>query len=395
MTDAERVVVVGASMGGLRAAEQLRAAGWTGAITVVGDEPHMPYNRPPLSKDVLAGEVSHAAVAFRLRASCADVDWRLGEAAVGADLAGRRVRLAGGESLSYAGLVVATGLRPRRLNRPGPSAGRHVVRTLDDAHGLRAVLGPGRRVVVVGAGFIGCEVAATARSLGAEVTVVAPEPEPMYRPLGADLGAALRRRHLARGVCFELGHTVDHLTGEERVTGVVLDDGRTLPADAVVEAVGSIPNTEWLAGNGLDLGDGVRCDELLRVESWPDVVAVGDVARFVNPRYDDVPRRVEHWSIPTDSAKHAARTLAAHLAGTDCVAPAFAPLPTFWSDQYDERLQSYGAPGLGGADIRLLEGDWDGDCAVGYHHAGTLVGVVALGGKAIALATKYRRELVG
>ncbi|MFE2868740.1 NAD(P)/FAD-dependent oxidoreductase [Embleya sp. NPDC059259] len=391
---APRVVVVGASMGGLRAAEQLRAAGWHGALTVIGDEPHMPYNRPPLSKDALAGGLAHAEVAFRLRASCADVDWRLGRRAVGVDLGRRRIRLADGESVSYAGLVVATGLRPRRLTCPGPRTGRHVVRTLDDARHLRAALGPGRRVVVVGAGFIGCEVAATARSLGAEVTVVAPEPEPMHRPLGADLGAALRRRHLARGVRFELGRTVRHTTGERHVRGVVLDDGRELPADAVVEAIGSIPNTEWLAGNGLDLTDGVRCDALLRVESRPDVVAVGDVARFANPRYDDVPRRVEHWSIPTDSAKHAARTLAAHLAGTDCASTPFAPLPTFWSDQYDQRLQSYGAPGLGGADIRLLEGDWDGDCAVGYHRAGALVGVVALGGRAIALAAKYRRELV-
>ncbi|MFI6586252.1 NAD(P)/FAD-dependent oxidoreductase [Embleya sp. NPDC050493] len=392
---APRVVVVGASMGGLRAAEQLRAAGWDGGITVIGDEPHMPYNRPPLSKEVLAGGVTHAAVAFRLRAGCADVDWRLGRPAVGVDLTARTVRLAGGESLSYAGLVVATGLRPRRLTCPGPSAGRHVVRTLDDAHRLHAALGPGRRVVVVGAGFIGCEVAATARSLGAEVTVVAPEPEPMHRPLGTDLGAALRRRHLARGVRFELGHTVRHVTGDRQVTGVVLDDGRELPAHVVVEAIGAIPNTEWLAGNGLDLADGVRCDALLRVESRPDVVAVGDVARFANPRYDDVPRRVEYWSIPTDSAKHAARTLAAYLAGSaDRASTPFAPLPTFWSDQYDERLQSYGAPGLGGADIRLLEGDWDADCAVGYHRAGALVGVVALGGRAITLAAKYRRELI-
>lgn len=370
MTD-RRVVVVGASMGGLRAAEQLRAAGWTGGITVVGDEKHMPYNRPPLSKDVLAGEVSHAAVAFRPRASCADVDWRLGDAVVGADLTARTVRFAGGDSLSYAGLVVATGLRPRRLTCPGPSAGRHVVRTLDDAQALRAALGPGRRVVVVGAGFIGCEVAATARSLGADVTVVAPEAEPMQRPLGTELGAALRRRHLAHGVRFELGRTVGHLVGEERVRGIVLDDGRELPADTVVEAVGSIPNTEWLADNGLDLGDGVRCDALLRVESRPDVVAVGDVARFANPRYDDVPRRVEHWSIPTDSAKHAARTLAAHLAGVAHDASAFAPLPTFWSDQYEERLQSFGAPGLGAGTSACWRGSGTGTARWGTTATGS------------------------
>ncbi|MGW9210270.1 NAD(P)/FAD-dependent oxidoreductase [Embleya sp. NPDC055664] len=388
-----RVVVVGASMGGLRAAEQLRAAGWTGGITVLGDEPHMPYNRPPLSKDALAGEVTHAAVAFRLRASCADVDWRLGEAVTGVDLDARRVRLAGGSSLSYAGLVVATGLRARRLGCPGPAVGRHVVRTLDDARGLRDALGPGRRVVVVGAGFIGCEVAATARLSGAEVTVVAREAEPMYRPLGAELGAAVRRRHTDRGVRFELGRTVERLTGKGHATGVVLDDGRTLPADVVIEAIGAIPNTEWLTGNGLDLTDGVRCDAALRVESRPDVVAVGDVARFANPRYDDVPRRVEHWSIPTDTARHAARTLTAHLSDTAAPDAPFAPLPGFWSDQYEDRLQSYGAPALGATDIRLLEGTWTTACAVGYHRDDTLVGVVALTPRGHPLSTKYRGHL--
>ncbi|MCF2525803.1 NAD(P)/FAD-dependent oxidoreductase [Yinghuangia sp. KLBMP8922] len=381
-------------MGGLRAAEQLRAAGWSGPVTVVGDEPHMPYNRPPLSKEVLASDVTHPAVAFRARASTADVAWRLGTPVASADLAARTVTLADDTQLPYTGLVVATGIRPRRLPCPGPVAGRHVVRTLDDAQNLRAALRPGSRVVVVGAGFIGCEVAATARGLGAEVAVVAPEAEPMTRPLGAELGAALRRRHEARGVVFHLGRTVGHFSGIDAVTGLVLDDGTALPADLVVEAVGSTPNTAWLDGNGLDLSDGVLCDALLRVEGRPDVVAVGDVARFPNARYDDVPRRVEHWSIPTDTAKRAARTLAAHLAGEAVDGEPFAPLPAFWSDQYAERLQSFGAPGLGVDDIRLLEGDFDADCVVGYHAEGRLVGVVALGGGAAATAARYRGALV-
>ncbi|MDX3801422.1 FAD/NAD(P)-binding oxidoreductase [Streptomyces sp. AK04-3B] len=391
------IVVAGGSMGGLRAAEQLRAAGWTGAVTVVGDEPHMPYNRPPLSKDVLAGRAPFASLAFTPKAAAADVEWRLGTKVVAARLDERTVTLDDGRALSYDGLVVATGMRPRRLRCPGPLAGRHTVRTLDDAKGLREKLtGPGVRLVVVGAGFIGCEVAATAVRLGvAEVTVVDPLPLPMAGPLGELLGRALLKRHEERGVRFALGTGVAGFQGEERVTGVVLAEGRVLPADVVVESVGSVANVEWLDGNGLDLADGVLTDERLRVGGRPDVVAVGDVARFPNARYDGVPRRVEHWSIPTDTARHAAKTLVAGLTGADMEPGPFAPLPTFWSDQHDFRLQSFGAPGLGTDDVRVLDGDPEGDVLVGYHTGGRLVGVVALGGPATATAAaRYRAQLL-
>ncbi|MFF7264173.1 NAD(P)/FAD-dependent oxidoreductase [Streptomyces sp. NPDC008159] len=386
-----RVVVAGASMAGLRAAEQLRAAGWTGAITLVGDEPHMPYNRPPLSKEVLAGKAPFESLAFRPRASVADVEWRLGTRVVASRLADRTVVLDDGSELSYDSLVAATGMRPRRLRCPGPLAGRHTVRTLADAQGLRAELTrPGARVVVVGAGFIGCEVAATAVGLGvAEVTVVDPLPLPMVGPLGELLGRALLARHEERGVRFALGTGVAGFAGEDRVTGVILDDGAVLPADVVVESVGSLANTEWLDGNGLDLTDGVLTDEQLRVGGRPEVVAVGDVARFPNARYDGVPRRVEHWCIPTDTAKHAAKVL------TGAEPAPFAPLPTFWSDQHDFRLQSFGAPVLGKDDVRVLEGDPAGDVLVGYHRDDRLVGVVALGGPAIAsAAARHRADLL-
>ncbi|MFG2797048.1 NAD(P)/FAD-dependent oxidoreductase [Streptomyces pseudovenezuelae] len=385
------IVVAGASMGGLRAAEQLRAASWTGRITVVGDEPHMPYNRPPLSKEVLAGRAPFASLAFTPKASAADVEWRLGARIVASRLAERTVSLDDGSVLPYDGLVVATGMRPRRLGCPGPLTGRHTVRTIDDAQGLRDELTrPGARVVVVGAGFIGCEVAATAVALGvAEVTVVDPLPLPMVGPLGELLGRALLKRHEERGVRFALGTGVAGFAGKDRVTGVVLSDGTVLEADVVVESVGSVANTEWLDGNGLDLSDGVLTDGLLRVGGRPEVVAVGDVARFPNARYDGVPRRVEHWSIPTDTAKHAART----LVGTE-QAP-FAPLPTFWSDQHEFRLQSFGAPALGKDDVRILDGDPEGDVLVGYHTGGRLVGVVALGGHAAATgAARYRAQLL-
>ncbi|MDP4504490.1 NAD(P)/FAD-dependent oxidoreductase [Nonomuraea turcica] len=392
-----RVVVVGASLGGLRAAEQLRAAGWTGAITVVGDEPVMPYNRPPLSKEVLAGKGSFESLAFRPRASVADVEWVLGAAVTSADLGRRVLGLAHGAELAFDGLVVATGVRPRRLGCPGPLRGRHTVRTVADARALRTELvRPGARVAVVGAGFIGCEVAATAVALGAaEVIVADPEPLPMLRPLGELLARDLLRRHEQRGVRFALGTAVTGFEGEDRVTGVVLGDGRRPAADVVIEAVGSIPNTEWLAGNGLDLADGVRTDELLRVGGLPHVVAVGDVARFPNARYDGVPRRIEHWSMPADTAKRAARTLAAHLAGAEPDPEPFAPLPTFWSDQHDFRLQCFGAPALGLDDVRVLEGEPGGDVVAGYHSAGRLVGVVALGGPAAtAAAARHRSGLL-
>ncbi|MGW0821063.1 NAD(P)/FAD-dependent oxidoreductase [Streptomyces sp. NPDC002845] len=393
-----RIIVAGASLGGLRAAEQLRAAGWTGGITVVGDEPHMPYNRPPLSKEVLAGKATFESLAFTPKASAADVEWRLGTKAVAARLDERTVALDDGSTLSYDGLVVATGMRPRRLRCPGPLAGRHTVRTIDDARSLRDELTrPGARVVVVGAGFIGCEVAATAVGLGAaEVTVVDPLPQPMAGPLGELLARALLKRHEERGVRFALGSGVTGFEGSaDRVTGVVLSDGTVLPADVVVESVGSLANTEWLDGNGLDLSDGVLTDEHLRVGGRPEVVAVGDVARFPNARYDGVPRRVEHWSVPADTAKHAAKSLAAHLAGGDVELASFAPLPTFWSDQHDFRLQSFGAPGLGLDDVRVLGGEPDGDVLVGYHTEGRLVGVVALGGQAAAMgAAKYRAQLL-
>lgn len=392
----QRVVVVGAGLGGLRAAEQLRAAKFAGEVVMVGDELHLPYNRPPLSKEGLAGQLAHDAVAFRRKSSVDDVCWRLGESVVAADLRARTVGLSNGSDLAYDGLVAATGARARRLPLDAPLAWRHVVRTLDDATRLRADLGPGRQVVVIGSGFIGCEVAATASLLGCEVNVVDPMPVPLQRPLGSEVGSELRRRHEQHGVRFHLGRTVACLDGRQGADGgperLVLDDGTVLSATVVVEAVGSIPNVAWLEGNRLDLSDGVLCDGGLRPLS-PDgavrtAVAIGDIARFTNPMFDEVPRRVEHWNVPTETARRAARVLAADLAaeadhgtlGPDPLEtlPPFAPMPAFWSDQYDIRLQSFGLPGLGD-DVRVLEGVLTRECAVGYHLQDVLVGVVFLG----------------
>lgn len=406
---AGHAVVVGASLGGLRAAEQLVSAGWDGPVTVVGAERHMPYNRPPLSKEVLrelpatgspreCADGAHERVAFRLRDSLGAVAWRLGCRAIAASLAERSVILEDGSELHYDALVIATGLRPRSLSLPGAESDRFVLRTLDDAARLRRRLEEGTRVVVIGGGFIGCEIAATATQLGCRVTVVEPEPAPMARALGPALGAALARHHGERGVDFRLGRTVAafRTAGPEgRLVGVTLDDGSELDADVVVEAVGSVPNTEWLERNGLDLDDGVLCDNHLRVEGRPDVVAVGDVARFPNPLFDDVPRRVEHWSVPTDTAKRAAATLAA-LQRPEPPDPApFAPMPSFWSDQFDLRIQGVGAFALGER-YEVLEGSLEEDLsrgvAVGAWREGRLVGAITIGLPA-SRSIHYRRQI--
>lgn len=384
------VVVVGGSLGGLRAAEQLRSAGHDGPVTVVGEEAWLPYNRPPLSKEVLADPGDHdparlhAGIAFRRRASIEDVEFRLGRRVVSSDLARRALALDDGTALTYDGLVVATGLRARRLAVPGPTEGRHVVRTLDDACALRAAIADASQVVVVGAGFVGCETAASLHKLGLPVTVVHPEAVAFEPALGREVGAAIQRHLEAAGITFVSSVGVAAYAGVGAVAGVLLDDGRTLEASLVVEAVGSACNTEWLEGNGLDLSDGVLTDNDLRVVGAERVVAVGDVTRFPNPLFGPdlgaAPRRVEHWSMPTDTAKRAAATLVADLAGTPGPDTPFAPTPSFWSDLLDLRLQAYGSPALG-SELRLEEGDLArlGDGAVvTYHHEGALVGVLAV-----------------
>lgn len=360
-----QVVVVGAGLGGLRAAESLRGQGFD--VTVIGDEAHLPYNRPPLSKESLKGGVEVEGLHFRRKHD--DIDWRLGAAVTGCSLKSRVVYV-DDAAYTFDGLVIASGIRPRHLPVSGPQP--QVLRTADDALALRARLTPGASLLVIGAGFIGCEVAATARQLGCEVTVTAYDAEPMVRPLGPELGAAMRAHHEAHGVTFQLGQGVS----EFHEDGVTLADGTRLTADVVIEAVGSVPNVEWLHGNDLDLADGVLTDNLMRVTGTDvPVVAVGDIARFPNPRFDDVPRRIEHWNLPTETGKRAGQTLGALLNGEEPTGD-FRPMPAFWSDQYDIGLQSYGLPALGEA--TLVDGDWSGDCIVEYLRDGEVIGVVGV-----------------
>lgn len=387
------VVIVGAAMGGLRTAESLRRSGYSGAIQIVGDEAHLPYNRPPLSKDVLSSEVTHEAVAFPARAETSDVEWMLGSRATAVDLDARTITT-DTATLPFRALVIATGLRPRRLDLPA-LAGRHAVRSLDDAMALRAELEPGARVTVVGSGFLGCELASTATKLGCTVTIVTPSAEPMIRPLGEMLARELRGRLEAQGVAFELGATVAALEGTARVESVTTSTGRIIPTDVVIEAIGSDCNDDWLAGSGLDLSDGVLANNALRAVTSEgardDVYVVGDIARFPNPLFDEVPRRIEHWNIPTDTGKRAGAVLGGWLAGDDTAATQpFAPMPSFWSNQFDIKLQAYGLPGLAD-EVSIVEGDLAGEVAVGYYRHGRLVGVVGVGLKAALLP--YRQQI--
>lgn len=383
------VLIIGASMGGLRAAEALRRFGYAGPITVIGEERHAPYNRPPLSKEVLAAEVSHEAVAFPQRESTADVNWVLGTRVESADLEHGTVTDSNGETHAYGTLIIATGLRPKRLSvQNGELAGRHAVRTLDDAIKLRKDLKPGARVVVIGAGFIGCEVAATARKLGCEVTIVGPGAHPITRPLGVELAKELQRRHEAMGVKFFMKTAVTDLIGTTAVEGVVLDTGEIVFCDVIVEAIGSHPNTEWLEGNDLDLSDGVLTDNDMRAvkangEAWPNVFVIGDVARFANPLFDGTARRVEHWNIPTDTAKRVAQVFNGQAEGQ------FAPIPSFWSDQYDMHILAYGLLALAD-EVKLIAGEIEGECVFGYYREGKMVGVCGIGMRTTVMG--YRKE---
>ena len=388
-------------MGGLRTAEALRRFGYAGAITVIGAEVWAPYNRPPLSKEVLANVVSHQAVAFEQRSATSDVNWVLGTRAIALDAQHNTVTDENGAVHPYSALVIATGLRPRRLNLPnGELIGRHFLRTLDDAIDLRAVLVPGANVVIAGSGFVGCEVAATASKLGCAVTVIGRDSHPMLRPLGFELAAEMQRRHEAQGVKFLMHRGVDDLLGDSRVKGVMLDDGSLLPCDVFVEAVGSTTNVEWLEGNNLDLNDGVLVDNSMRVirlnsEPLDNVYAIGDVARFANLLFDDVARRVEHWNIPTDTGKRAAAVIAAQRTGSEnwpgILDEPFKPVPSFWSDQYDVHLLAFGSLALADR-AELVAGEISGDCVFEYHRGEQLVGVCGIGMRSVVQS--YRAKFV-
>lgn len=376
-TPPRRVVVVGASLAGLRAAEALRERGFDGELVVVGDEPHMPYDRPPLSKALLAGTAQPAGVALPVAADL-DAEWRLGSPATRLDPRERVVETADGAVLPYDGLVIATGASARGWPGPGPvpETGVLTIRGLDDALALRSAL-RGGRLVVVGAGFLGSEVAAVARTAGVAVTLVEPTGQPMERALGAAVGGLVADVHREHGVDLRLSTTAVRLDSADGVVGTTLSDGDRVTAEAVVLALGADPNTGWLAGSGLDVVGGVACDRSGRAlttggEPLPDVVAAGDVCRFPQPLAGGALVNLGHWTSAAEQARTAAETL---LRGPGAPEP---QVPSFWSDQYDLRIRSVGLPHL--ADERqVLELDPRRRRAeVLYRRGGELVGAVAV-----------------
>ncbi len=371
LDDRSTVVVVGASLAGLRAVEEARALGFGGRLIAVGAEPHLPYDRPPLSKQVLAGEWDADRTALRsLPYDDLAVDWHLGRRAAALNVADRVVLLADGERLGFDACVLATGAVPRTLPETPPLAGIHVLRTLDDCLALRAELEHGPRVVVVGAGFIGAEVAATCRGRGLDVSVLEALPAPMVRGLGPALGRALGQLHVDHGVDLRLGVGVAGFEGHDRVEGVVLGDGRVVAADVVVVGIGVRPATDWLEESGLRLEDGVVCDATCLAA--PGVVAAGDLARWPNPRFGES-MRLEHWTNAAEQGAFVARRLL-HRNGD---APVFDPVPFVWSDQYDVKIQVVGV--VHGDDrIEIVEGSVaDRRFVAAVGRDGRLVGAVA------------------
>jgi NADPH-dependent 2,4-dienoyl-CoA reductase/sulfur reductase-like enzyme len=330
------IAIVGTSLAGLRAAETLRRDGFDERIVAISAERHLPYDRPPLSKELLRGDWEPEQVVLRKQGvDDLELDWRLDTRAVALDVSAREVELHDGERIAFDGLVIATGATPRRLRTQPDLVGVRVLRTLDDALALRALLVARPKVVVIGAGFIGAEVAATCRARGLEVTLLEMLPQPMVRGLGPELGAAIAAVHRDHGVDLRTGVTVEgiHDDGNGQVTGVQLGDGTHVAADVVVVGVGVVPETGWLEGSGLTLDNGVVCDASCCAA--PNVVAAGDVARWPNLLFDGALMRLEHWTNATEQGVAAAR----RLLGDES---AFAPVPFVWSDQYDRKIQSVG-----------------------------------------------------
>jgi len=412
---ASRTVIVGASLAGLRIAETLRQEGFGGPITLLGAEPDAPYDRPPLSKGLLAGTVQPSEIDLRSPSQLRElgVEFVRGVAATGLDLAAATLDTTAGP-LSYDRLAIATGSAPRELARkicPPGVRGVYYLRTRVDALALRRALGvPGVRLVVIGAGVIGAEVAATARGLGASVDVVEPLLAPLVRVVGAVAGGALGEIHRARGVRLHLGQGVAQvLAGRDEghvvVEGVELSDGRVLPADAVLVAIGAAPVTGWLEGSGLEVHDGLCCDTTLAAAER--VVAAGDVVRFWSERAGRS-MRLEHWTNAAEQGTYAGRRL---LAGWDgwrrernCRSEAgpgsdpspaapltYDPIPYVWSDQYDLRLQIVGFPSEHDEFV-VVDGDLAAGRGVGlYGREGHLVAVLGIG--RARLVMDYRRLL--
>lgn len=345
-----RVVIVGAGHAGGTAAALLRQYGYAGPITLLGDEPIAPYQRPPLSKAWLKGEADADSLALKPVSFYAehDIDLRMGVRVAAIDRQARAVRLADGETVPYDALILATGARARRLTLPGAELnGVLELRTAADAETLKTAIGPGKTVAIIGGGYIGLEAAASARALGAEAVVVEVLPRVLARVASEPLSDFFQAYHRARGVRFELGVGVAGFKGEAgRITGVELSDGRTIACDMALVGVGALPNEELASAAGLDCANGVVVDLEART-SDPAIFAIGDVTNRPMPLYD---RRHRLESVP--NALEQAKQAACAITGRPAPAP---EVPWFWSDQYDVKLQIAGVPFE--CDETVLRGD--------------------------------------
>lgn len=362
------IVIVGGGLAAARTAEQLRRSEYSGRIVIVSDEAHLPYDRPPLSKEVLRKEVDDVALKPREWYDEMDVTLRLGSVATSLDTAAQTVTLDDGTVLGYDELVIATGLVPRRIPAFGDLEGVHVLRSFDQSLALREHASGAQRAVVVGAGFIGCEVAASLRSLGVDVVLVEPQPTPLASVLGEQIGELVARLHRDEGVDVRLGVSVAEVRGDGHVEAVVLTDGTELTADLVVVGIGSRPATQWLDGSGVAVDNGVVCDDAGRT-SAPKVWALGDVASWRDAKGHQA--RVEHWSNIADQVRVAVPA----MLGQDV--PSAVVVRYFWSDQYDVKIQCLGEPEATDK-VHLVEDDGRKFLAY-YERDGVLVGVVGGG----------------
>ncbi|MFF8532730.1 NAD(P)/FAD-dependent oxidoreductase [Streptomyces sp. NPDC015532] len=378
-----RIVVVGASLAGLRAAETLRDKGFAGSLTLIGDESCEPYDRPPLSKQVLLGRASAERTALpRLRA--VDATWRLGTAATGLDMAARRVRLADGDEVPYDRLLIATGVRAR----PWPNQaeadldGVFVLRTRDDSAALARRLDAGpERVLVIGAGFTGSEIASACRERGLSVTVAERGAAPLVGALGGVVGAVAAEMHREHGVDLRCGVMVTALEGDAsgRVRAAHLSDGTTVETDVVIVSLGALRNTEWLAGSGLGAGPrGIACDAGCRAFDirgivTDDIYAAGDVARSPHALFGYQFLSLEHWGNAVSQARIAAHNMLSE--STDRLP--HMEVPAFWSSQFGVNIKSVGIPSMG-TEILVSQGSLADHRFLGvYGYQGRVIGAVA------------------